>query len=160
MGAFANDGSRIKFQVFNSKTFDLWNDVMNKGYWDAHDIWAVNEKQFPQHLTSFIFTLTFFFSAFVLNYSLLKYIIKPDFFTSKKTEKDKYLLIMLINGNLHHMVVIFGVLHTVFNMCDRPFGMFFGDEVCIRTYKPFYSHMIVYTAGYFLFDLIMQLFFY
>ena len=36
-------------------------------------------------------------------------------------------------------------------MCDRPFGMFAGDEMCLRTYKPFYSHLVVFTISYFIF---------
>lgn len=63
-----------------------------------------------------------------------------------------------MNANVHHAIVIPCILYTIFNMCDRPFAMFQGDEMCLRTYKPWYSHLITVTFAYFFYDLLVQIF--
>lgn len=63
-------------------------------------------------------------------------------------------------ANVHHIIVGTCVTYTLLYMCDRPFGALYGDEMCLRTYKPYYSHLCLFTVGYFVYDMIMQLFFY
>jgi hypothetical protein len=73
----------------------------------------------------------------------------------KIDRKDKYGFIVLINANLHHLIVVSFSFYTLIYMCDRPFILLYVDEICLRTYRPFYSHTAMFTIGYFLFDLII-----
>jgi len=102
-------------------------------------------------------TSLFFGMLFIVSYLFLKVVLKPEFFMKKKDEKERYEVVVLIIGNLHHVVASTCVLYTIFYMCDYPFAMFNGDEMCLRTYKPFYSHLGAFTCGYFVYDLFMQL---
>ena len=71
----------------------------------------------------------------------------------KKDRKDKYGLIVLINANLHHLIVVSFAIYTLIYMCDKPFILLNVDEICLRTYRPYYSHTAMFTMGYFSFDL-------
>lgn len=78
----------------------------------------------------------------------------------KKSESQRYKVVIMINGNIHHLIVCYFVLNTFFNHCSRPFAMLQFDETCLRVYKPIYSHMVVFSLAYIFFDLLMQLFLY
>ena len=91
---------------------------------------------------------------FSLEYIILEKLIKPNFYM-EKSKKDKYALIVLINANIHHSIIVTGGFYTLIYLCKSPFIILSLDEICIRTYKPFYSHIAMFTAGYFLLDLVI-----
>lgn len=133
---------------------------LHEGYTDVQDIFSVSKTALLEHILTLICAIWFFSTLFSITYYLLKYIIKPDFFTQKKTREDRYLQAVLIVANIHHVIVGSCVMYTLLYMCDRPFAFFWGDEMCLRTYKPFYSHLCMVTVGYFAYDLIAQVLLY
>ena len=50
--------------------------------------------------------------------------------------------------------------YTILAQCDRPFGVLLFDEKCLRTYKPIFSHVVVFSFAYLVNDGFMQIFFY
>jgi len=127
---------------------------------DADNVLTVTEDAMRQHLITVIGTSIFFGILFIISYSFLKYILKPKFFTVLKDEKQRYEKVVMIIANLHHLIASVCVIYTILYMCEYPFAMFNGDEMCLRTYKPFYSHLGAFTCGYFVYDLFMQVFVY
>lgn len=97
-------------------------------------------------------SIVFFTLLFIITFLIFELYLKPEFYIKKNT-KDRYGVIVLINANLHHLAVVsFGIFTLVF-MCDRPFILLNVDAICLRTYKPFYSHTAMAEIGYFTFDL-------
>lgn len=94
-----------------------------------------------------------------MTYFALKYLLCPAFFRSK-TSQERYYAVIFINSNIHHVITTLFIVVTVLTQCDRPFGMFMFDSQCLRTYRPIYSHMIVFSFAYLSYDLFMQVFFY
>jgi len=71
----------------------------------------------------------------------------------EKNKKDKYAFIVLVNANIHHSIIVSGCFYTLIYLCKSPFILLRFEEICLRTYRPFYSHIAMFTVGYFLLDL-------
>ena len=63
----------------------------------------------------------------------------------------------MLNSNVHHFIVIFFAFVTLLTQCEKPFGYIRFDEQCLRTYKPIYSHVIVYSFAYQVYDMLIQI---
>jgi len=131
---------------------------LNKPYIDVDNIFTVSDTAIFEHLMTGLITIGFFMLLFAINYALIYIVIRPKFARGHSTSKERITSIVNLNANFHHLIIGGCTIYTIFAMCDRPFGMFKGDEMCLRTYKPFYSHSVIFTASYFLYDMIMQIF--
>ena len=47
---------------------------------------------------------------------------------------------------------------TVLTLCDYPFAIFYADEMCLRTYMPFYTYTMYWSLAYFAYDIILMVF--
>ena len=83
---------------------EFWTHNLSVGYPSISDPFLVSPSAFHELRANFIITFTFFFCLFWLTYLLLSYIIQPTFFTERKTTAKKYEVVILINGNLHHVL--------------------------------------------------------
>lgn len=71
----------------------------------------------------------------------------------KQNTRERYGIIVLVNANIHHLAVVSFGIFTLLFLCDKPFILLKVDPICLRTYKPFYSHTAMAEIGYFTFDL-------
>lgn len=126
-----------------------------QGYLDVGNVFSVHPtNDVIYHLISMFQTIVLFTFLFIITFFTFQNILKPDFFM-KKEIKEKYGVIVLVNANLHHLVVVSFGIYTLTYLCDKPFILLNVDSKCLRTYRPFYSHTAMAEIGYFLFDLIV-----
>ena len=139
----------------DSFSLSLQMKRFGQGYLDVGDVFSVHPtNDVYYHLITLFQSIVFFTFLFVITFFIFQNILKPDFFM-KKEIKEKYGVIVLINANLHHLVVVsFGIFTLVF-LCDKPFILLNVDAICLRTYRPFYSHTAMAEIGYFIFDLVV-----
>ena len=81
-------------------------------------------------------------------YFALRFLFRPDFFMKKKTEKERLEAVLTLNSNVHHFIVVFFAFVTLLTQCDVSFGYIRMEEQCLRTYKPIYSHVIVFSFAH------------
>ncbi len=126
-----------------------------QGYLDVGNVFSVHPtNDVIYHLITMFQTIVLFTFLFIITFFTFQNILKPDFFM-KKEIKEKYGVIVLVNANLHHLVVVSFGIYTLTYLCDKPFILLNVDSKCLRTYRPFYSHTAMAEIGYFLFDLIV-----
>ena len=83
---------------------DFWTNTLSKGYLDTDDIFNVSPTAYKELRTTYVLTFLFFFSFFWINYLFLTTVIKPGILMKKTDIRKRYEMVVLINGNLHHLI--------------------------------------------------------
>lgn len=135
--------------------WNLWDDLLNKPYVDPPNVFTVTDTAITEHFMTAILTIWLFTMLFCLTYGIMYHWVRPKMIPQDVPIRKKYENVVALNAQIHHTIAACGVLYTIFAMCDRPLGMFYGDEMCLRTYKPFYSHLAIFTFSYFFYDFLM-----
>ena len=60
----------------------------------------------------------------------------------------------------HHVIQIGLTGVNLLYLCDIPFGQLKCDHDCLLTYRPFVSHAIMFSLGYFIFDAFLLVFYF
>lgn len=79
--------------VVKELIMNIWENKLAKGYWDADEIFQVTETALMEHCITFILVFTMFNVLFWVNFWIHEYILKPEYFTSCKEIKEKYMCI-------------------------------------------------------------------
>ena len=87
---------------------------------------------------------------------IIKYVIKPKDWDSDGTKQACLTLV----STFHAFVAAMAASYTVLFMCDYPLAIFYSDGECLKTYRPFYTHCVLFSLAYFTYDLIYQIFVY
>ena len=90
-------------------------------------------------------------------YFFLDHVYKPDWFVKLKDEKDKEYLAVMFMSVVYHWTLIITTTFTYTQLCDSPFSYIRLDMTCLRTYRPFYSHMVTLQLAYVTHDFILSL---
>ena len=55
-------------------------------------------------------------------------------------------------STVHAFIAASSATYTVLYLCDYPAAIFYQDKTCFRTYRPFYTHSVVFSLSYFTYD--------
>merc|ERR1712127_217236 len=88
-------------------------------------------------------------------------VLKPKWYMERTTEKDgitRFEVCQKIVQYPHHIFQAYLAVLNMLYLCDIPFGQFMCDETCLFSYKPLVSHSIMFSIGYFIYDLALIVF--
>lgn len=141
----------------NASMDHYMDELFNKGYLDIDSLDQASDLALTEHLITMAFSFTLFMTLFAIIYISLYYVIKPKFAETQLTVKERADMVLTINMQVNHLFVFSCACYSVLFMCKKPFDVFYLEETCIRTYRPWYSQLIAFNFAYYIYDVLIAI---
>lgn len=129
--------------------------ILNDGFEAGPDIFSLSpHNSIGHHMVTALVWLLIECVIMTVFY-LLHMAFQPFWFTQVKEFPRKLEIVQLVCCNIHHVVIFYFGIQSLFTRCDKPLDYLRMNEKCFRTYRPIYSQCLAITFGKFSFDFLL-----